>query len=60
MKDMFWSCSKLNPHDLPYISKWNKSKAKDSKDIFDGYVPGKNKNIQGFLSNLKNNVFKSK
>ena len=60
MKDMFWSCSKLNPHDLPDISKWNKSKAKDSKDIFNGYEPGKNKNIQGFLSNFKNNLFKCK
>ena len=52
MKDMFWSCSKLNPNYLPDISKWNKSKAKDSEDIFSGYEPGNNKTIQGFLVNL--------
>ena len=52
MKDMFWSCSKLNPTYLPDISKWNKSKARDSKEIFNGYEPGNNKSIQGFLVNL--------
>jgi len=52
MKDMFWSCSKLNPIYLPDISKWNKSKARDSKDIFSGYEPGSNKSIQGFLVNF--------
>ena len=49
MKDMFWSCSKLNPAYLPDISKWNKSKAKDAKDIFNGYEPGKNKTFQGII-----------
>ena len=49
MKDLFWSCSKLNPTYLPDISKWNKSKAKDAKDIFNGYEPGKNKTFQGIL-----------
>jgi len=53
MKDMFWSCSKLNPSDLPDVRKWNTPKAIDSKeDIFDGYQPGKNKNILGFLVNF--------
>ena len=53
MKDMFWSCSKLNPSDLPDVRKWNTPKAIHSKeDIFDGYQPGKNKNILGFLVNF--------
>jgi len=45
MKQMFWSCLNLNPTDMPDIRKWNVLKAKDSKYIFEGYQPGKNKNI---------------
>ena len=51
MKEMFWSCSKLNPVDLPNIEKWNISRAQDSKDLFNGYEPGKNKNVFDFIMN---------
>ena len=54
MKDMFWSCSRLKPSYLPNVTKWNTSKAIDSEEIFNGYEPGKNKNIQGFLVNYFN------
>lgn len=53
MKDMFWSCSKLDPHDLPKTKKWNISQAQDSNKIYNGYEPGKNKNIMGFIVNIK-------
>ena len=52
MKDMFWSCSKLNPIYLPDITKWNILKAKDSKDIFNGYEFGKDKNVLDYCLNL--------
>jgi len=52
MKEMFWSCSELKTVYLPNIEKWNTSKAKDSEDIFNGYEPGKSKNLADFAINF--------